>query len=174
MPEIIYYVAASIDGYIATPDGGVDWLAPFEGGLEDYGYSAFYDSVDAILLGSRTYEQVLTFGDWPYPGKPSWVFSAREFPVEPEVTFTHASPVEIAADLDAPGTRRAWLVGGAALASSFRNVGLITEYIISVMPVVLGGGIPLFAKPGPREKLTLVSEMRYEDGVVQLTYQPDA
>jgi dihydrofolate reductase len=67
--EIIYYVAASLDGYIAMPDGGVDWLSPYNTANEDYGYSAFYGSVDALIEGSRTYEQVLGFGEWPHPGK---------------------------------------------------------------------------------------------------------
>ncbi|PKQ19913.1 MAG: dihydrofolate reductase [Actinobacteria bacterium HGW-Actinobacteria-6] len=172
MPEIIYFVAMSLDGYIATPDGGVGWLAPFEGGPEDYGYTGFYDSVDAILLGSRTYEQVLTFGEWPYAEKPSWVLSSREFEAAaPEIVVTGSSPSAVAEEMRARGIRRAWLVGGAAVASSFRNEGLITEYIVSVMPVVLGGGIPLFGLPGPRERLTLVSEERYDDGVVQLIYR---
>ena len=75
--EVVYYVACSVDGLIATPDGGLDWLTPFESSSEDYGYAAFYDSIDSVLVGSRTFEQSLTFGGWPYPGKPAWVFSAR-------------------------------------------------------------------------------------------------
>ena len=73
--EIIYYVAASLDGLIATPDGGIDWLKPFEGGAEDYGYGEFYASIEAVLLGRATYETALRFPEWPYPGKPYWVFS---------------------------------------------------------------------------------------------------
>jgi hypothetical protein len=71
MPEIVYYVAASLDGYIATTEGKVDWLSAFEGTEEDYGYAEFYSTVDALLLGSRTYEQILAFGEWPYSGKPA-------------------------------------------------------------------------------------------------------
>ncbi|PKQ16431.1 MAG: dihydrofolate reductase [Actinobacteria bacterium HGW-Actinobacteria-7] len=173
MAEIIYYVAASLDGYIATPDGGVGWLAPFESGAEDYGYAEFYASVNAVLLGSHTFEQSLTFGEWPYSGKPTWVFSGRDWPqLPPDVTATSRSPVDVVAQLDASGISRAWLVGGAALATSFRNAGLITEFIVSVMPVILGGGIPLFATDGPTLTLRLVSESVYDDGVVQLVYKP--
>ena len=71
LPEIVYYVATSIDGYIASPDGSVEWLSPYEGKGEDYGYTEFYDSVDGVLLGSRTYEKALSFGAWPYSDKPS-------------------------------------------------------------------------------------------------------
>lgn len=70
--EIVYYVAASLDGFIATPDGGIEWLKPFEGGEEDYGYGAFYASVEAVLLGRVTYEKSLEFPEWPYAGKPYW------------------------------------------------------------------------------------------------------
>ena len=91
MPAVLYYVAASLDGYIATHDGGVEWLSPFEGTGEDYGFAQFYASVDALLLGSRTYEQSLTFRVWPYPGKLCWVFSQRPLPVSrPEVILTPA------------------------------------------------------------------------------------
>jgi dihydrofolate reductase len=100
MPDIIYYVATSLDGFIATPDGGVEWLDPFETADEDYGYSAFYASVEAMLLGSRTYEQLLTVGEWPYPGKPGWVFTKRSVGVSrPEVILTARSPREMIAEV---------------------------------------------------------------------------
>jgi dihydrofolate reductase len=169
--EVIFYVASSLDGFIATPDGSVAWLSEFEAGDEDYGYSDFYASVDAVLLGSRTYEQALTFGAWPYVGKPSWVFSRRGYPRTPaDVTVTAASPRDVVSELDARGIRRAWLVGGGAIASSFREAGLITGYIVSVMPVILGGGVALFGGPGATERLELAGSRVFDDGVVQLTY----
>ncbi len=171
MAEIVYYVAASLDGYIATPDGGVGWLSRFEGAGEDYGYAAFYASVNAILLGSRTYEQVLTFGSWPYPGLPCWVFSRRRIEGgPPEVTVTAQSPAEVVAELEARRLGRAWLVGGGKIAASFRAQGLISEYIISVIPVILGAGLPLFGAPGPEENLRLAETTPYRSGVVQLRY----
>ena len=102
--EIIYYVAASLDGLIVTPDGGVEWLKPFEGGAEDYGYA--------------TYETALQFPEWPYPGEPYWVFS-------------HASgntPGSVVAEMKSRGLRRAWLVGGGKLAAALRAEGLITQH----------------------------------------------
>ena len=185
MPEILYYVAASLDGFIAAPDGGIAWLAPFECSGEDYGYAAFYASTDALILGSRTYEQALTFDPWPYPGKPCWVFSRRLLSrARPEVTVTAQAPREVAAELDARGIRRAWLVGGGRLAAAFRAEGLISEIIVSIIPVILGAGIPLFAapaadlagSPGPSqvsttgEPLRLVEHKVYPNGVVQLRY----
>jgi dihydrofolate reductase len=114
-PEVVYYVAASLDALIATPDGSVGWLAPFESGDEDYGYSAFYASVDAVLLGSRTYQQSRAFASWPYPGKPCWVFSRRPLDVtEPAVTVTGEAPGRVLSELGRRGVRRAWLVESTA------------------------------------------------------------
>jgi uncharacterized protein YhfF/dihydrofolate reductase len=171
MPEIIYYVAASVDGFIATPDGGIAWLAPFEASAEDYGYAEFYASVDALLLGSRTYEQTLTFDPWPYPGKPCWVFSGRPLAAaQPGVIVTAQTPRQVAAELATRRVRRAWLVGGGRLADAFRTEGLITEYIVSIIPVILGAGIPLFGAAGLQEELHLVEHKVYLNGVVQLKY----
>ena len=77
MVEIVYYAAASLDGFIATPDGGIDWLPPIALDGEDYGYRDFYASVDAILMGSGTYENILRHAAWPYEGKPCWVFTRQ-------------------------------------------------------------------------------------------------
>jgi dihydrofolate reductase len=171
LPEVVYYVAGSLDGYIATPDGDVKWLSTFEGGSEDYGYAQFYASVDSVLLGRKTYEQSLTFGEWPYPGKPCWVFSKQRLDVtEPGVMRTKESPRKVVRELEARGLRRAWLVGGGALAGSFRAEGLTTEYIISVIPIVLGAGVRMFGEDGSPEKLTLVESKRYPSGIVQLRY----
>ena len=171
MPEVVYYVAASLDGCIATPDGGVEWLAPFEGTAEDYGYTKFYASVDAVILGRKTYEKSLSFGEWPYPGKPCWVFSRGGAEVSrPDVKATARSPAEVVAEIAALGLSRAWLVGGGELAAAFRSQGLITEHIVSVVPVILGAGIPLFASGGAMESLKLSESRSYPSGLVQLRY----
>lgn len=170
--DIVYYVAASLDGFIATPNGGIDWLASVESPETDYGYAEFYAGIDAVLLGRRTCEQALGFDAWPYPDRPAWVFSRREqeTPVD-GVTVTAASPGEVAAELAARGVRRAWLVGGAALAASFRDERLISEYVVSVIPMLLGGGIPLLAPGGAAEELRLIETQSYPTGVVQLRYR---
>lgn len=171
MTEVVYYVAASLDGFIATADGGVDWLSEFEG-EEDYGYAEFLSGIDALLLGRTTYEQVLTFGEWPYAGKPTWVFSHRELPGAPEgVTVTSLAPAEVVSGMQAQGVGRAWLVGGGELAGSMARAGLITRYIVSVMPVLLGQGVPLLGQGGAGARLRLVSSERYGE-VLQKTYEP--
>jgi len=171
MTEIIYYVAASLDGFIATSGGGVEWLSPFESPGEDYGYSEFYASVDSLLMGSRTYEQILGFGQWPYPDKPSWVFSRRlNLAARPNVTITPGKPDEMVSELKARNLKRTWLVGGGELASSFRYRGLIAEYLVSLIPIILGAGVPLFAQPGPRENLMLADSKSFPGGLAQLRY----
>jgi len=170
MPEVVYYVAMSLDGYIATPDGGVDWLAPFQSGEEDYGYAAFFASVDALLMGSHTYEQILTFGSWPYERKPCWVFSRRPLD-STQAEITNKKPKDVLTDLDKRGHARAWLVGGAALATSFRSLGLINEYLVSVIPTILGAGIPLLKPGDPIERLSLIESKQFKSGLMQLRYR---
>lgn len=172
--EIVYYVAATIDGYIADEKGGIDWLKPFEASGEDYGWTGFYDSVDAVLVGRTTYEQSLGHGFWPYPGKPVWVFTSRDLaPAEGEVHATAEAPRAVLGELESRGLQRAWLVGGGRLAGALRSEGLITEYIISVIPLFLGGGIPLAGGAGPRDPLRLVDSRSYGSGIVQLRYRTD-
>jgi dihydrofolate reductase len=170
--QIVYYVASSLDGYIAPPDGSLDWLAAHETTSDDYGYAEFYASVDAVLVGRRTYEQCLGFPEWPYAGKPCWVFSRRQLkPVTADVTVTAESPGQVASMLLEREVRRAWLVGGGQLAGSFRAAQLITEYVVTVLPVVLGGGTPLFAVQGPKEDLRLMETKKFSGGLVQMRYR---
>jgi dihydrofolate reductase len=172
MIEIVYYVACSLDGYIADRDGGVDWLSMAEAEGEDYGYGGFFAGVDAMLMGGRTYEQVLGFGAWPYGHKRCLVFTRGGLEIAgPAVSLTARSPAEAVAGLRGEGVRRAWMVGGAALAGAFRDAGLITEYLISVLPIVLGDGIRLLPSSERRQPLDLVGTRRYDTGVVKLHYR---
>jgi dihydrofolate reductase len=174
MVEIVYYAAASLDGFIATPDGGIDWLPPIEAQGEDYGYYDFYASIDAVIMGSATYEKILHHVAWPYAGKPSWVFSRQRRYAKSstaDVTFTAAPPEHIAAEIEGQGLKRAWIVGGGKLAASFRERGLITTYGIGIVPAILGGGIPLLEARGPLDRLTLTGCQAYPDGAVMLWYR---
>jgi len=173
MVEIVYYVASSLDGYIATADGGVDWLKPFQTMGEDRSASDLHASVDALLLGSHTYEFALQLGQWPAADKPSWVFTRRGLKVlHPSITMTRQPPGEVIALLDSRGYKRAWLMGGGKLAASFHADRLISRYVISVMPILLGSGIPVLAPhASPPDLLRLVSSRPFKSGVVQLTYE---
>ena len=172
MTEVIYYVASSLDGYIATADGSVDWLSRFHTAGEDHGASELEASVDALLLGSHTYEFALKLGHWPSPDKPSWVFTRRDLQLlHPSITFTAQSPREVLQLLAARGLHRAWLMGGGKLAASFHAEQLISRYIISIFPVLLGSGIPVFAPHSSLpDALLLGAAKPFESGIVQLTY----
>ena len=173
MLEIVYYVASSLDGYIATEDGSVEWLSSFHITGEDHGAVELSAASDALLLGSHTYEFALKLGQWPSPDKPSWVFTQRKLRVlHPSITLTSQTPREVVALLASRGFRRAWLMGGGKLAASFHGDRLISRYIISVFPVILGSGIPLFAAhSAPPDALRLVGATPFESGIVQLTYE---
>ncbi|MEW6755726.1 MAG: dihydrofolate reductase family protein [Candidatus Latescibacterota bacterium] len=165
-----------MDGFIAPPDGSVDWLSPFDGGDafegdDEHSYRAFYASVDAVVMGRRTYEKVLGFGAWPYAGKPCWVCARRGgVPVQSDVVLTAAPPAEVMAQVAARGCQRAWMVGGGRLASAFAAAGLVTELIVSAIPVLLGGGTLLFDPPAPRATLRLTDSHDFGDGIVRWRY----
>lgn len=171
MARIAYYVAASVDGFIADSSGGVDWLP--EGEADDYGYAEFYGGVEALVMGRRTYDQALSFGEWPYPGKPAYVFThSPPRDGRPEVRFVDGSASDFAHEIAERHSGTVWLVGGADLADQFREAGLIDVYQVFIIPVVLGQGVPLFGGSGANTPLELDSAQTYPDGVVQLRYRP--
>ena len=173
MVEVIYYVATSFDGYIATVDGSVEWLNRFHVSGEDHGAGKLHASIDALLLGSHTYEFALKLGQWPSADKPSWVFTKRDLCIlDPSITLTSEPPSEVVKQLAARGLGKAWLMGGGNLAASFHADGLISKYIISVFPVLLGSGIPFLAShTSAPAALSLVSVTPFKNGIVQLTYR---
>ncbi|SHI02617.1 dihydrofolate reductase family protein [Ferrimonas marina] len=144
----VVYIATSLDGYIADQQGGLDWLHSLpnpEG--NDFGFAAFVDSVDALVMGRTTFETVLSFGiDWPY-SKPVFVLSStlREVPSELEgkVEIVNGPVKERLAELNARGFRRLYIDGGRTIQSLMAE-DLIDELILTRIPVVLGGGVPLF------------------------------
>jgi len=171
MASVVYYVASSIDGFIAPIDGSLDWLSPFSGTDEDHGYADFYASVDALVVGARTYEQMLGFGEWPHQDRPVTVMSSRALPTAGTgITVSPQGPTAVVDRLASEGHRRIWLIGGGALASSFAEEGLIDEYVISYVPVLLGAGIGLLGGHGEMRALELIDAQSFADGIVQCRY----
>ncbi len=172
MIDVVYYVASSLDGYIATADGRVDWLSRFHTPGEYHGAGELQASADALLLGSHTYKFAVNLGHWPSPEKVTWVFTRRDLPVlHPSITLTAQIPRKVINVLASRGLCRAWLMGGGKLASSFHAEQLISRYIISVFPVLLGAGIPLFAPhSSPPDELQFRTAKQFESGIVVLTY----
>ena len=126
---VTLYIAASLDGFIATEDGCVEWLEEHAGAEDgsDRSYEEFFADVDCLVVGSRTYEQVLSVGEWPYGERPTYVVTSRDLPLATDrVELVAGDLRELTADLE-ERYDRIWLVGGAALAQSFLNEGSSTR-----------------------------------------------
>ncbi|WP_375434626.1 dihydrofolate reductase family protein [uncultured Hymenobacter sp.] len=171
MRKVVFYVAASLDGYIASPDGSVDWL-PVPPPGEDYSYTNFMASVDATLLGRTTYDQVLTFGEWPYPALTSYVFTHNPPPetASASVEFVVEDPAEFVAKLRQKAGNTIWLVGGSMLAAPLLAAGLVDEVMLFVVPRLLGTGIPLWGQQGHPQPLKLLRTHTWPDGMTLLHY----
>jgi dihydrofolate reductase len=176
MTRTQYFVAASIDGYIADANGRLDWLFPFDGaeGVAEH-YKAFLDGVGVLAMGAATYEFILAQSReaWPYADRPTWVFTHRELPGFPgaDIRFTaedvgvvHEQMVRVA------GEKNIWLVGGGNLAAQFARRGLVNELLLGVVPVVLGGGTPVLPASIPGT-LELKGITRFGRGMLELRYE---
>jgi dihydrofolate reductase len=173
MRKLHVYIASSLDGQIARPDGSVDWLP--ETGEEDYGYQAFYDSVDTLLMGYSTYQTCLGFGEWPYPDKKVYVFTRApaSAPVHQEELVTD-DPVAFVRQLKKQPGRAIWLVGGGKALAPLQEAGLVDEYHLALVPVLLGEGIPLFTRLTTQQPLQLTGHQVFPDGLVMLSYSTTA
>lgn len=169
MVKIILYICVSADGFIADEKGGVEWLDEYGASDQDCGYKDFYNSIDALVYGKNTYEQVLTFTPWPYPDKTSYVFGDSSAPVvaDNNVVFVHTDIPQFIKDIEDQGVKRLWLMGGAQLAESFYNLGLIDEYEIAIMPKKIGCGIPLLPEIVEGKGMEFIKETKWYSGVVK-------
>lgn len=167
MRKIILYAATSLDGYIARPDGGLDWLDQ-EG---DYGYDSFLAGIDILVMGRKTYDTVKSSGEWPYDDKTCYVFTrSPEAFSDDAVQFVSAQVTLMMYNLMQQPGGDIWLIGGGELTREFLRHDLIDEIILFVFPILLGDGIPLFPSDFQTCDLTLADTKTYDSGVVQLTY----
>jgi len=173
MSRVALYIAASLDGYIAGTDGDISWLTPFEQAGEDYGYADFYARIGTVILGGKTYRQVLGFSEWPYRGVTTYVVTRRALLDPPDESIHRfAGDVgELVQDIRARSEKDIWLVCGGQLVEEFAWRDLIDEYIVSIIPLLLGEGVPLFPAGGARRELVLVDVIRYPNGLTLLHYR---
>jgi dihydrofolate reductase len=172
MRNVVLYIATSIDGYIARGDGSLDWLENADSAEEDYGYEEFFDSIDTTLMGNATYRQILSFDvEFPYKGKDNYVFTRGEAEETPQATVTNRNPRELVRELKKREGADIWLVGGGSLNGELLRADLIDRMIITIIPVVLGEGVPLFAGAAPELPWTLTEADAYDSGFLQLTYE---
>jgi dihydrofolate reductase len=166
------FIACSLDGFIAGPGDDLSWLegSGGGGGGEDYGYAAFMAGTAAILMGRRTYDVVAGFDSWPYGDTPVFVATSRPLePAAPTVAAIAGGPAELLAAVRARIDGALYLDGGA-LIRSFLDDGLVDELTVTVVNVILGAGVPLFAGVARRWRLELVAAAPYASGLVQLRY----
>jgi dihydrofolate reductase len=163
------FIATSLDGYIARPDGALDWLPD---DAEPHGYEEFMATVDAIVMGRRTFEVVLTFGAWPFD-KPVVVLSSKPSalaaPDGARCEFMAGAPHEIVERLAERGLARLYVDGGATI-TRFLAAGLVQRLVITRIPVLLGEGIPLFGHLPRDIRCTHVATRAYASGLVQSEY----
>jgi dihydrofolate reductase len=176
--KIIVHIATSADGFIARKDGGIDWLdRPAPKGV-DYGLAAFYKSIDTILYGRKTYDVAVKFVEdgiaIPTDARVrNYVFSRRRSPkkILPGFEFVKEPIRKFTKRLRAQKGKNIWMMGGGGLIASFLDAGEIDEFVISVIPVFIGEGIPLIAPRHRTVPLKLLSTRKFSDGVVALHYQ---
>ena len=160
------FIASSLDGYIARADGSIDWL--FHDA--DYGYAPFWRGIDTVVMGRKTYDVVSSFDEYPYTGREAWVFSRTRSGDDGRARFFAGDPSGLVRDLKGREGGDLWLVGGGEVTRGLLADGLIDEIVVSIHPILLGRGVPLFL-PQPRETpLTLAGCESFPSGLVQLTY----
>src|SRR5258708_1125998 len=165
------FVGASVDGFIARPDGALDFLPV--GGGEPHGYDEFMGSVDALVIGRKTYETVLAFDAWPYRDKSVFVLSNSPLapaPAGARVERMSGHPAEIQAQLAARGVQHVYVDGGITI-QGFLRAGLIQRLIVTRVPVLIGSGISLFGGVGRDIRFKDIGRRQYSSGLVQSEYE---
>ena len=168
------FIATSLDGFIARRDGSIDWLLAGESSGEDFGYQAFADSIDGIVMGRHTYELALTFDPWPYAGKRLVVLSTGA-PRIPEaladsVTLMQGAPEQVIERLSRDGARHLYIDGGVTI-QRFLAAKCVDELTITRIPVLIGSGLPLFADLPGDVRLEHLATRAYANGYVQSRYR---
>ena len=171
------YIATSIDGFIARKDGNIDWLNDANLKIpkgEDCGFFAFLDSVDVLINGRKTFDKVLSFGQWPYGATPVIVLSRNIVKIPKElpktVSYSSESPTELSKRLENQGANKLYIDGGATIRSFLRE-NLIKDITLTIIPTVLGDGIPLFSNLESDITLKHIKTNIYDFGFIQSTYE---
>lgn len=168
--KVILYIAISLDNYIARENRDVDWLIGDGSNPNiDNGYEEFYKTIDTVIIGKSTYDQVMGWGEYPYKNCESYVYTRKETEDSEYVKFTNEDPRELISKLKEKPGKDIWIVGGADIVDLFLKRDLIDEFIIATIPTILGSGIPLFKENNIEIKLKL-KESKVFNGIVQNHY----
>ena len=172
MPRLRVFIACSLDGFIAGPNDELDWLAGDDGAAEDT-FTPFLAQIGALLMGRRTYDVVLGLDGWPYGDIPLLVATSKPLvATRASVRAVGGSIAELVAQAkQAAGERDVYIDGGALIRSAL-DAGLIDDMVVTLIPIVLGSGLPLFAGVGRRHRLERIGERHIGGGLVQINYKP--
>jgi len=170
--KLMVFIATSLDGYIATPEGSIDFLKIVQKEGEDYGYSKFKETVDTIIIGRKTFDQVNSMGfEYPHTEQTTYVITRSSRPDNKKVKFYTGNIKELIIKLQREEGKNLYCDGGAEIIDLLIHADLIDEYIISVIPILLGNGISLFKQGRPEQKLELLSSKSFEKGLIQMHYK---
>ena len=175
MSLVKLYIATSLDGFIARPDGNLDWLMALPNPNNiDHDYGKFLESIGATIMGSKTYKEVIGFGiEWPYPNITSYIVSQkRDLEIVSPMTQLVNDDIEtFTKKLKGEMEKDIWLIGGGQLITSFLNFDLIDEMTITLIPSIIGEGIPLFPNKPKESTWQFVETIPYETGAVSVVYK---
>lgn len=169
--KVILFIAMSLDGYIATKEDSIDFLSMVEQEGEDYGYAEFVKSVDTVILGRKTYDKVISMGfEYPHADKDVYIMTRLERPAIGRFRFHTGDLSRLIQDLKGQVGKNIYCDGGSEIANELMKNDLIDEFIISIIPVLLGDGIKLFKDGRPMKELKLVTSRQFGSGLTQLHY----
>jgi dihydrofolate reductase len=170
--KVILYIASSLDGYIAKPNDDLGFLSIVQQDGEDYGYADFVKSVDTVILGRKTYDWVMTqVPEFPHADKNSFIITRTARPNIGKINFYAGKLKDLISTLKAEQGKNIFIDGGAEIVNELLKENLIDEFIISVIPILVGNGTKLFKDGRPEQKLELVSTKHFDKGLIQLHYK---
>ncbi len=170
--KLILYISCTLDGFIAKPNDDLSFLSLVEKEGEDYGYAAFVETIDTVIVGRKTYEWVIGQGyDFPHADKKSYIITRQKKAQEGNITFYNGDIMELVCSLKKEKGKNIFCDGGAEIVHLLLSNKLIDEIILSVIPVLVGGGTKLFQEGFPEQTLKLIETRSYDTGLVQLHYK---
>lgn len=170
--KVILYIATSLDGYIAKPNDDLSFLSIVQQDGEDYGYADFVESVDTVILGRKTYDWVMTqVPEFPHVDKNSFIITRTARPSIGKTNFYTGKLKDLISRLKTEQGKNIFIDGGAEIVNELLKENLIDEFIISIIPILVGDGIKLFKDGRPELKLELLSTKQFDKGLTQLHYK---
>jgi len=170
--KIILYIASSLDGYIAKPNNDLSFLSIVQQEGEDYGYAEFVKTIDTVILGRKTYDWIMTqVSEFPHADKTTYIITRTERPGVGKTNFYTGNLKDLVLYLKSGKGKNIFIDGGAEIINQLLKENLIDEFIISIIPVLLGNGTKLFNDRRPEQKLELISTKQFKKGLVQLHYK---